>query len=74
MKAEAVNVWTSILALSVISLGLPTIPVFTGVTGAVSRWPSRPVEPSLGDPVHPVNVQPLMAVDGLRTTWACFIR
>ncbi len=27
------------------SLGLPTVPVFTGVTGAVNGMPSRPVEP-----------------------------
>ncbi|KAJ7509331.1 hypothetical protein B0H11DRAFT_2270333 [Mycena galericulata] len=26
-------------------LGLPTVPVFTGVTGAVNGMPSRPVEP-----------------------------
>ncbi|KAJ7486389.1 hypothetical protein B0H11DRAFT_1913671 [Mycena galericulata] len=27
------------------TLGLPTVPVFTGVTGAVNGMPSRPVEP-----------------------------
>ncbi|KAJ7445838.1 hypothetical protein FB451DRAFT_1412515 [Mycena latifolia] len=26
-------------------IGLPTVPVFTGVTGAVNGTPSRPVEP-----------------------------
>jgi hypothetical protein len=26
-------------------LGLPTVPVFTGVAGAVDGWASRPVEP-----------------------------
>ncbi|KAJ7118581.1 hypothetical protein C8R43DRAFT_960349 [Mycena crocata] len=30
-------------------VGLPTVPVKTGVTGAVNGMPSRPVEPSAGE-------------------------
>ncbi|KAJ7757182.1 hypothetical protein B0H14DRAFT_2634956 [Mycena olivaceomarginata] len=55
--------------------GLPTVPVFTGVTGAVNGMPSRPVNlcptrfAGRGQDgkiaVHPVKVRSLTAVDGL---------
>jgi hypothetical protein len=32
--------------LSHVHVGLPTVPVFTGVTGAVNGMPTRPIEPS----------------------------
>ncbi|KAJ7476510.1 hypothetical protein FB451DRAFT_1173375 [Mycena latifolia] len=56
-------------------VGLPTVPVFTGVTGAVNGRPSRPVEHFL-DKIYgrvrdgkiaarPIKVPPLTAVYGL---------
>ncbi|KAJ7501405.1 hypothetical protein B0H11DRAFT_2224783 [Mycena galericulata] len=51
--------------LALLQVGLPTVPVFTGVTGAVNGMPSRPVEP-FGNTIEGDGYGwPLTAVDGL---------